>query len=318
MIDIKSIYPIYKLSNSVFQIGNINYDQILLNDIISLLDLGNKFVPNYFQHNSQFVQFLLRNIDLNKIDFNKNMMLKMFSKYKNKNTNNNRNLINSSNIDDHYFNDILSFMKSKKRLNTDELFINKEIQEFRLNIHKRLLKMYKKIDIKPNINLSQLKTIIQFQTKKPFKIIDCDKNIGLALISNELYDKSVNEYLDKDTTTYQKIDFNPLSSISTEINNSLENLLKNGHISAKVFSLIKIREIDCKLGSFRLFAKLHKENFSWRPIINCRNHPTSKISKMMDLILKPIVMKTESSIKYLQNLIQKCQKLKFDKKLYLY
>ena len=79
MIDIKSIYPIYKLSNSVFQIGNINYDQILLNDIISLLDLGNKFVPNYFQHNSQFVQFLLRNIDLNIIDFNKNMMLKMFS-----------------------------------------------------------------------------------------------------------------------------------------------------------------------------------------------------------------------------------------------
>ena len=184
MIDIKSIYPIYKLSNSVFQIGNINYDQKLLNDIISLLDLGNKFVPNYFQHNSQFVQFLLRKIDLNKIDFNKNMMLKMFSKSKNKNTNNNRNLINSSNIDDHYFNEILSSMKSKKRLNTDELFINKEIQEFRLNIHKRLLKMYKKIDIKPNINLSQLKTIIQFQTKKPFKIIDCDKNIGLALISN--------------------------------------------------------------------------------------------------------------------------------------
>ena len=235
MIDIKSIYPIYKLSNSVFQIGNINYDQKLLNDIISLLDLGNKFVPNYFQHNSQFVQFLLRNIDLNKIDFNKNMMLKMFSKSKNKNTNNNRNLINSSNIDDHYFNEILSSMKSKKRLNTDELFINKEIQEFRLNIHKRLLKMYKKIDIKPNINLSQLKTIIQFQTKKPFKIIDCDKNIGLALISNELYDKSVNEYLDKDTTTYQKIDFNPLSSISTEINNSLENLLKNNYKHIYIF-----------------------------------------------------------------------------------
>ena len=95
--------------------------------------------------------------------------------------------------------------------------------------------MYKKIDIKPNINLSQLKTIIHFQTKKPFKIIDCDKNIGLALISNELYDKSVNEYLDKDTTTYQKIDFNPLSSISTEINNSLENLLKNNYKHIYIF-----------------------------------------------------------------------------------
>ncbi len=65
----------------------------------------------------------------------------MYSKSKNKNTNNNRNLIDPSNIDDHYFNDILSFMKSKKRLNTDELFNNKEIKEFRLNFHKRLLKM---------------------------------------------------------------------------------------------------------------------------------------------------------------------------------
>jgi len=87
----------------------------------------------------------------------------------------------------------------------------------------------------------------------------------------------------------------------------LENLLKNGHLSAKVFSLTKIREIDCKLGSYRLFAKLHIETFSWRPIINCRNHPASKISKMLDLILKPIVMKTESFIKDSQNLIQKCQ-----------
>ena len=68
------------------------------------------------------------------------------------------------------------------------------------------------------------------------------------------------KYIDKDTT-YQKIDFNPLSSVSTEINNSLKNLLKNGHISTQVFSQIKIREIDCKLGSFHLFAKLHKKNF---------------------------------------------------------
>ena len=45
--------------------------------------------------------------------------------------------------------------------------------------------------IKPNITYDQLKAISIFQKTKPFKIIDCDKNVGLALISNELYENNI-------------------------------------------------------------------------------------------------------------------------------
>ena len=70
-MNITSDFPIYKISNSVVQIGEINYDQKFINIITSLLTLGNKFVPNYFSSNTQFLHFLLLDIDLKLIDFNK-------------------------------------------------------------------------------------------------------------------------------------------------------------------------------------------------------------------------------------------------------
>jgi len=105
------------------------------------------------------------------------------------------------------------------------------------------------------------------------------------------------KYIDKDTT-YQKIDFNPLSSVSTEINNSLENLLKNGHISTQVFSQIKIREIDCKLGSFHLFAKLHKKTFSWRPINNFFKFVKILMPIFCSYLFKFLIQKCNSWIFY--------------------
>ena len=63
-MNISNDVPIFKISNSVFQIGNIDYDIKFLDTIIALLTLGNKFVPNYFQKNVQFFHFLLLDIDL--------------------------------------------------------------------------------------------------------------------------------------------------------------------------------------------------------------------------------------------------------------
>ena len=48
--------------------------------------------------------------------------------------------------------------------------------------------------------------------------------------------------------------------------------------------------------------KLHKSKFGIRPIINCSSHPTSKISLLIDCLLQPIVVTTESYIKDAQHL----------------
>ena len=63
----------------------------------------------------------------------------------------------------------------------------------------------------------------------------------------------------------------------------LDNLLINKSISKKIYDKLFVKEN--KLGSFRILAKVHKEKFGVRPIINCLKHPTSNISLLIDLIL---------------------------------
>ena len=65
-------------------------------------------------------------------------------------------------------------------------FISKDVLDFRLDIFKNL-STYEN-EIEHNLNDFQLDCINKFSRAKPFKIIECDKNIGSALISNELYD----------------------------------------------------------------------------------------------------------------------------------
>ena len=68
------------------------------------------------------------------------------------------------------------------------------------------------------------------------------------------------------------------------------------------------------MGSIRLMAKVHKTNFDWRAIINCENHPTNKIAIFFDLLIKPIVIKSQTYLKDSQNLIQIFENIRFKSK----
>ena len=85
---------------------------------------------------------------------------------------------------------------------------------------------------------------------------------------------------------------NPLQDTVIYINTEIQKLCDNGHLSEKLRKNILYGINNSKLGSFRLLAKLHKPTFSWRPIVNCKEHPNSKICFVIDYILKQIVMKT--------------------------
>ncbi len=74
-----------------------------------------------------------------------------------------------------------------------------------------------------------------------------------------------------------------------------------------------------KLAKFRILIKLHKPNkFGVRPLINCSNTTLSVLSKILDFIFKPIVMKHFSYIKDSQNLIQLTKNVKYEDNLKLY
>ena len=157
--------------------------------------------------------------------------------------------------------------------------------------------------------------MIKFQKEKNFKVINCDKNVGIAIISNELYDQSVLEYLNTEPAFIELLE-DPLYETKNFIK---DEILKSSDDISEKFRKCLLKNIEnSKLGSFRLLAKLHKPIFSWRPIVNCRDHPNSNICKAIDLILKPIVIKTESYIQDSQNFIQQTKDIVFKNKPYLY
>ena len=137
------------------------------------------------------------------------------------------------------------------------------------------------------------------------------------MLSNELYRTSAIEFLEKDNT-FSKLTENPLYTTVNFIREEINNLCLNGHISEKLGKYLTSNITESKLGSFRLLAKFHKPKFSWRPIVNCKNHSNSKICLILDLLLKPIIMKTETYLKDSQNLIQKIKDMKFENKPFLY
>jgi hypothetical protein len=72
-------------------------------------------------------------------------------------------------------------------------------------------------------------------------------------------------------------------------------------------------KIDGKLGSFRILPKIHKNVFGCRPIINYKNHFLNDICLLLNFIIRPYVINTESYIKDSQNLIQKTKDIKIPK-----
>ncbi len=76
---IESNFPIFKVSDRVFMIGDLQIEKSFLFKLCEILDLGNKFVPSIFNKHSNFIRFFLNNLDCNLYNFNK---LLFYSKQK--------------------------------------------------------------------------------------------------------------------------------------------------------------------------------------------------------------------------------------------
>ena len=211
------------------------------------------------------------------------------------------------------FDCILENLSQKRIFNNNLISPSNECIEMRFKMYNKISKM--KIDIKPNLSNQQLHNMKKFLNIKPFAIIQCDKNIGLSIISNKLLDSLCIQHL-CDETTYSELTINPLKHVMLELNNNLNDLIVNRQLNISIKKLLPLRP---KLGKFRILAKLHKDKFGIRPIINNTNHPTSQLCKLVDMIIQPILRNTETFIKDSQHLLQKCNKLVIENsEVYLY
>jgi hypothetical protein len=165
------------------------------------------------------------------------------------------------------------------------------------------------------LSLEQLNAIRLYNKNKPFKILESDKNVGVCIISNELFDKLATEHLDNQFIYNSSEDFDIKDKLS-DFKSLIIDFKGEKLISKRLHNhLIRVEE---DVGKFRFLPKIHKTKFSIRPIINCKNSFTKKISLLIDCILKPFVKVMSSFIQDSKNLIQKTQNLEVneDKKLY--
>ena len=78
-------------------------------------------------------------------------------------------------------------------------------------------------------------SIKHFLKFKPFKVVQVDKNLGTAIVSNEDYEKFCLDHLNNNEF-FDKINQNPLNDTVSIINNELTDLKINNQISKSIFN----------------------------------------------------------------------------------
>ena len=291
--------------------------------------MGLKFIPcNHFNLSDMFFNLL---IDLDKELINLNKKLIIFNKRNNKNNSElENNKINSDktrilqtmsdnttdwNCD--HIDCIVNKLKTQSRkavFNELNFELSKDIINLRFDIIKNIPNYYK--NYKSNVSLEQFKILRSFNKTRNFSIIDTDKNTGAVIVSNQICDELALSHLNN-VSIYECIDHNPTNTTFQLITESLNELKFCNNISSQLYNLIKPTTKN-GIGKFRILAKLHKSKFGIRPIINCKNHLTEKISIFIDLVLKPILIQTETYLKDSTQLLQIFNSIKIDKTLFLY
>lgn len=191
------------------------------------------------------------------------------------------------------------FKQTRNKIDVDCIPLQKETIEFKFDLYKNFQDL--KYDMNFNISEEEFISLKKFLELKPFKVIEVDKNIGVGIISIELYEKLALEQLN-DKNFYFKLDENPFEKFNNFVNSVLRELCLRKDISKSV--LKKLLSEKGELGSFRLLPKLHKKKFGVRPIISYKKSLISNLCLLIDLILQPHVRKFSSYIKDSQNLIQ--------------
>ena len=290
--------PIYKVGERVFKIGDIHSDEKTIMNITRILDLGIKFIPNFFNDKYDSFFNLFFNFSNDVIDLNTKLFFYKPSRE-------DFGTLLEENSGDPY----LQFSRFCKRENFKNTNIKIPIISESLHFQiESLINIAKTYSIKScNLSEDNIYSLRKFHQEKPFIVLQCDKNIGSAIISHENY-KTICEQLLSDNSTYIPIINDPLEDTNNLITSVLSDLYFNNHIIKKdIYN--NLLPFGSKLGTFKPIPKLHKKQFGNRPLINSIRHPTSRISLFLNFLLQPYVRNMKSFLLDSQNLLQKCNNL---------
>ncbi len=232
-----------------------------LHILIKLCDRGLKFIPSLFLNENDLFKFILLNFDNNfnafnsKLKLSKERFLKEISRDNQSNDVQceNRQEMNFESLNSSFLNRFYEKIKSSnKTFNKLHFNLSHESIDFKYNFYKNLSDIF----ISKNFNLSseELMCLKLYTLERPFKVIDCDKNVGLCILKDDTYNGFVFDQLNN-CINYEYISFDPLISTVIKINNVLHTLFTSKYLHESIYKKL-IPAKNSKLGSFRLLAKL--------------------------------------------------------------
>ena len=151
-------------------------------------------------------------------------------------------------------------------------------QSLQMNKNKNKKKNYRRI-------VKRLKYKLRFHN---IILQKTDKSKVFHLGKLDDYKKKSQEYMEK-TQAYQCLnDYDPLPDLIQRTNKYLLDLRLAKWITQKQYESLSIKPTEVELSHLYYLPKAHKIGTPLRPIISSLKHPTTKISKYLDDLLRPL------------------------------
>ena len=181
-----------------------------------------------------------------------------------------------------------------------ETFVN--MNEINLNKIKD-----KKIE-NQNLTISERKSLKDLSKDKNIVTKPADKGGAIVVLNTVDYIKEAHRQL-TDTKTYLKLDNDPTSQFSDNVNKVIDDMVTNHEITPQIGKILKVQKP--RTPQIYFLPKIHKQQTPppGRPIVSANGCPTENISAFVDHFLNPMVPNSPHHVKDTTDFLNKIKNM---------
>ena len=177
-------------------------------------------------------------------------------------------------------------------------------------LRRKLEPLFQKKKGTPNLLPTQRKLLHELRNNDDIIVVECDKNLGPAVIERSKYILKVLEHLEDDTT------YKPLTAANVDleiknINNEIDQWLRRYEdMMTKMEKKFVTSNRTNVLPYFYMTIKAHKNPWSLRPITACRDSILAPLGTLVDRWLHQVAKTMPTYVKNSADLKQNLESLK--------
>lgn len=162
--------------------------------------------------------------------------------------------------------------------------------------------------IKQNTSKQERKALKNLKNNHEIIIKKADKGSSIVITDQQTYLKEGLEHLE-DPNTYLELPGDPTDMVAGKINNYINLLHSKGFIDNYTQNYLKTPD-PVRTHRIYFLKKIHKNPHGIRPIVSSNGGLTSNISSFLDVLIKPLAMRTASYVKDTSHIIHLLSTLK--------